>query len=129
MAGCKILVVDDDEAVRRVLRAMLESGGFEVLEAPNGNEASILQSATPADLLITDLIMPEREGLETITAFRRDFPGVRIIAISGAFGGAFLNAARLLGADAILPKPVSASKLLEVAGKLLEETAQQRRRI
>ena len=127
MSSRKILVVDDDDAVRGVLRAMLERGGFDVLEAANGNAASSVQRQTPADLLITDLIMPEREGLETISAFRRDFPGVGIIAISGALGGAFLNAARLLGADAVLPKPVSAAKLLEVAGRLLEETALQRR--
>ena len=66
-----------------------------------------------------DLVMPEREGLETIPALRKAIPGVRIIAMSGAFGGKFLDVARMLGADAVLSKPVSAELVLSKVAEVL----------
>ena len=114
-----VLVVDDDAAIRAVLRQMLEFGGFRVSEAGDGHEANALLAVEPFDLVLVDLIMPEQEGLETITGLRRNYPALKIIAISGAFGGGFLEMARYLGADLALPKPISRSDLLAAVGGLL----------
>jgi DNA-binding NarL/FixJ family response regulator len=72
------------------------------------------------DLVITDLVMPEREGLETIMALRRDVPGIGIIAISGAFGGRFLETAHLMGAAAVLSKPLDVELLLARVAEVLK---------
>ncbi|MCX6632736.1 MAG: PAS domain S-box protein [Candidatus Solibacter sp.] len=117
--AASILVADDEAAVRGFLRNVLEQGGYEVVEAVDGKQALQQVRAGHVDLVITDLIMPEQEGIETIQALRRDVPGVGIIAISGAFGGQFLKMAQMLGADAVLNKPVSPELLLAtVAGVL-----------
>ncbi|MCU0229463.1 MAG: response regulator, partial [Bryobacterales bacterium] len=79
----RILIVDDDPDVRLVLRRMLEPDGYEVGEAGHGREALEVIGHRPFDLLITDLIMPEQEGIETIQTFHRRYPEVKIIAISG----------------------------------------------
>jgi hypothetical protein len=98
----------------------LQDAGYEVLEAANGKEALKKARAGRVDLLITDLVMPEQEGIETIRAFRKDAPGIPIIAISGAFGGRFLGMARALGAQAVLSKPVSAGLLLSKVAEVLK---------
>lgn len=113
----KVLVVDDEELVRLTLRQMLESEGHEVLEARNGREAVAIQNETPADIVLTDIIMPEQEGIETIIQLRRQDPNLRIIAISG--GGRmknldFLRVAANVGADATLTKPFTTDELVEV---------------
>ena len=118
----KILVIDDDEQMRVLLRQVMEWAGHEVVEAADGREGTRLQRQHRADLVITDLIMPEQEGLETITALRRDYPGVKIIAISG--GGrigpeAYLPAARELGADRVFSKPFDVQELAETVRELL----------
>ena len=120
LRGARILVADDEALVRGFLRAVLQEAGYEVLEAANGKEALQQVRAEPVDLVITDLAMPEQEGLETIRALRRDVPGVRIIAISGAFGGQFLKPAQMLGADAVLSKPASAEMLLARVAEVLK---------
>jgi len=79
----RILLIDDDAPVRRTLRKMLERQGYEVEEAPDGKAGLTLYQENPADLIITDLIMPEMEGIETIMELRRRFPDVKIIAMSG----------------------------------------------
>src|SRR5688572_234064 len=79
----RILVIDDDEQVRALLYEILDRAGFKVVEATNGVEGLKLYRAQPADLVITDLIMPEKEGVETILELRREFPDVRVVAISG----------------------------------------------
>lgn len=118
----KILVIDDDEQMRVLLRQVMEWAGHEVVEAADGREGTRLQRQHRADLVITDLIMPEQEGLETITALRRDYPGLKIIAISG--GGrigpeAYLPAARELGADRVFSKPFDVQELAETVRELL----------
>ena len=118
----KILVIDDDEQMRVLLRQVMEWAGHEVVEAADGREGTRLQRQHRADLVITDLIMPEQEGLETITALRRDYPGLKIIAISG--GGrigpeAYLPAARELGADRVFSKPIDVQELAETVRELL----------
>lgn len=118
----KILVVDDEDLVRMTLRQMLEADGHEVLEAANGREGVALHSSDPVDLVVTDIIMPEQEGIETIVQLRRKNPQLKIIAISG--GGRmknmdFLKIASHVGADATLTKPFSTKELLETVNDCL----------
>ncbi len=122
-----ILVVDDDTQVRSMLRMTLEQAGYEVEEAGDGNEASRIQRARPADLAIVDILMPERDGLETIMEYRKHVPRCRIIAISGGgrqVPGDFLQEARLLGADRTFCKPVDRRELLDSIRVLLGDRSQ-----
>jgi PAS domain S-box-containing protein len=116
----RIVVADDEAGVRSFLRLVLESAGYQVMEAPNGKLALQEARAGRVDLVITDLVMPEQEGIETIRALRRDVPGVGIIAISGALGPQFLEVARMLGAQAVLSKPLSAELLLVKVAEVLK---------
>ena len=120
MRATRILVAADEAGVRGFLRAVLEDGGHEVIEAVDGKQALQQARAGQVDLVITDLVMPEQEGIETIRALRREVPGVGIIAISGALEGQFLKVAEMLGADAVLNKPVSAEVLLAKVGEVLK---------
>jgi two-component system cell cycle sensor histidine kinase/response regulator CckA len=110
--GARILVADDEAGVRAFLREALESEAYWVIEASDGKQALRLAHSERVNLVITDLVMPEQEGIETIRALRRQLPGVRIIATSGAFNGQFLAIAKVLGADAVLSKPFSPEALL-----------------
>jgi len=118
-----ILVIDDDEQILRTLHQVLEIEGHEVVDASNGKEGIRLFKENGADLIITDIVMPEKEGLETITELRRDFPDVKIIAISG--GGrvdpeSYLKLAKGFGALRTLTKPFEREELLEAVRELLE---------
>jgi hypothetical protein len=115
----RIVVADDEPGVRSFLRRVLENGGYEVIEAANGKQALDEARAGSVDLVITDLVMPEQEGLETIRALRKDAAGTGIIAISGALGGQFLDVARMLGAQAVLSKPLSGELLLAKVAEVL----------
>lgn len=117
--AARVLVVDDETGVRKFFRLALEQAGYEVTEAENGKQALEQALAGRVDLLITDLVMPEKEGIETIRALRRQAPGIGIIAVSGAFGGMFLSTARMLGADVVLSKPVDAELLLAKVAEVL----------
>jgi hypothetical protein len=108
----RILVADDEAGVRGFLRTALEQGGYEVIEAEDGKQALRQARAGGVDLVITDIIMPEQEGIETIQALRKEIPGIGIIAISGRFEGPYLKMAGVLGADAVLAKPVGTELLL-----------------
>jgi len=119
----RILVIDDDEQMRTLLRQVMEWAGYQVAEASNGREGMRLQQKVMADLVITDLIMPEQEGLETITELKTRYPRIKIIAISG--GGrigpeAYLPAARELGADRVFSKPFDVKELAEAVKELLQ---------
>ena len=120
----RILVADDDIVIRQVLKQHLEEAGYDVLVAQNGEEALKLSQGTSVDLLITDIIMPKKEGLETITEFRRHFPSVKIIAMSGGGTGeadVYLDIAKRLGAQKIFAKPFDLRELLEGVRKLIGE--------
>lgn len=97
----------------------LARAGYQVVEAKDGRDASTKAQEQPFDLLITDLVMPEREGIELIQKLRKEQPELKIIAVSGAFGGTFLKVAQALGANATLAKPVSPDELLATAESLL----------
>jgi DNA-binding response OmpR family regulator len=119
----RILIIEDDEQLRPMIRRILEKAGYGVVEAPNGKEGIRLFRAQSADLIITDIFMPEKEGLETITELRRDFPDVRIIAMSGGGikTGTFstLPYAKALGAHGTLSKPFQHRELLDMVEAVL----------
>lgn len=119
----RILVIDDDDTIRFSLKMALEDAEYEVDEADNGETGIACMRSRPADLVISDIFMPQKEGLETIDELRSEFPQVRIIAISG--GGrmdpdAYLEIARRVGADASFFKPFDTNLLLETVRRLLE---------
>lgn len=118
----KILVIDDDPQVRHLLVLALNNAGHEAVSAENGAEGVRVYRVEPTDLVITDLIMPEKEGIETIVELRREFPGVRIIAISGGgrqSGVDFLPVAAKLGAVRTLHKPFTIKELYETVAEVL----------
>jgi two-component system, chemotaxis family, chemotaxis protein CheY len=111
-----ILVIDDAATVRHLMRRVLIEAGHTVIEAADGEIGLSMFAAQLPALVITDLFMPNREGIETIQELRRLSPGARIIAMSAsgsASGKLYLGAARKLGADAILPKPFKPAELLD----------------
>ncbi len=118
-AANKVLVIDDDEAMRGYLRMVLQKEGYEVAEAADGHEGLAACRADPPDLVITDLVMPNKGGLETIGELKRDFPQVRIIAISGFGNDHEMQAARSLGADHVWPKVDLRLNLLRELPKLM----------
>ncbi|HTX75666.1 MAG TPA: response regulator, partial [Terracidiphilus sp.] len=113
-----VLVVDDQESIRELFQGVLGKT-YKVILASDGKEALAILHREAVDLVITDVVMPNAEGLETIQAIRGMRSNVRIIAMSGAFGGSFLKHAQLLGADATLSKPVSPEALFETVRSLL----------
>jgi CheY-like chemotaxis protein len=120
----KILVFDDEPSILLMIKKMLEKGGHEVDIALNGKEGMTLFEKNKPDLLITDIIMPEKEGLETIFELRRKYPDLKIIAISG--GGrigpdGYLPGAKLLGANAVFTKPLVPKEFLQAVSELLGE--------
>jgi len=108
----KVLVVDDEPAIRGLLAEILDGSGFQAVTAKNGRDARQILREHPADLVVTDLGMEGEDGIELIRALRKEFPHVKIIAMSGTFGVDVMAAARALGADATLTKPVSQADLL-----------------
>ena len=117
-----ILVVDDEESVRHLLRQIFESVGYRVQEATNGIEAIEAYNLEPADLVIMDIIMPEKEGIETILELRQMYSNIKIIAISGSGEESpYLMMAKHLGADYILDKPFSPDELIDTVRKLLKK--------
>ncbi len=113
-----LLVVDDEEGVRKLLTGVLKAAGYEVLSASDGHQAQKVLDSRDVDLVVMDLVMPNQEGIETISGLRRARPDVKIIAISG-YGGTFLNVATRLGARAALAKPVGPDQLLRVVQETL----------
>lgn len=117
----RILVVDDDPRVREVLSAMLESAGYDVSLASNGRDAVSILETQRFTAILTDLVMPEQEGIETIKLIRRDYPELKIIAMSGAFGGDYLRIAGYLGAHSTLAKPINMETLISTLQKTISE--------
>ncbi|MBA4805441.1 MAG: response regulator [Brevundimonas sp.] len=121
-----ILVVDDDPTIRTIAAELLRAEQHAIIEAGDGDEALRVLDATHAELVVLDMLMPNRDGLETILEIRRRHPGVRILAISsgGSIGvGNLLNMARVFGADETLAKPLSFSTFAATVNRLLERPA------
>ncbi|MFQ5549074.1 MAG: response regulator transcription factor [Woeseia sp.] len=122
----RVLIIDDEEDIRDVLYDVLIHAGFDVNVASTGDEGIDELRSKPADVIVTDIIMPEKDGVTTIREIRKEFPDAKIIAISGGgnFGpdayepnaiktSAYLAAADEAGADVILPKPFERKVLME----------------
>lgn len=119
----RILVVEDDDSFRRMLREMLEVAGHLVSEAENGDVGLAVYKKEPADLVVLDIFMPGKEGIETIIELRHHDPQAKVLAISG--GGRhghlqYLDQALQLGAQRRLAKPFSRDDFLQTVEELLE---------
>lgn len=121
----RILVVDDDRGMAAAIGAALEFGGHQVQIAHDGQTAIALYRQAPADLVITDIYMPDKDGIETILELRDEFPDVKIIAISGGGSIQFdqLPEAALLGAQRVFAKPLDLDRMLEAVRELLDSQA------
>jgi DNA-binding response OmpR family regulator len=118
-----VLIVEDDKELREMLKLSLLRRNFTVLEAENGKAAITHFKPLITDLVITDLIMPEEDGLKVVIKLRELKPSIKIIAISGGGKvgpGSYLNLAKALGADAIYSKPFSINELIAKIEQLLD---------
>ena len=118
-----ILVIDDDEDFRYMVVKLLRRAGYHVLDCQDGKKGIDLLRKHAVSLVITDLIMPDQEGIETIIQLRRDFPQVKIIAMSGGGRGSpeiYLNSAMRLGASRCFSKPFDAEAFLGAVRELLQ---------
>lgn len=122
-SGPMVCVIDDDEHVRATLAEILRRSGYDVVLASDGDVGLQMVETKRPDIVVTDIVMPNREGIETIREIRSRFPNVRILAMSG--GGSkststdFLELAYALGADDVLAKPFRMAELLHKMGKLV----------
>jgi DNA-binding NtrC family response regulator len=121
----RILIIDDEQQIRSMLRLMLEREGYEVVEAPDGIEGIRAYRQKPADLIITDLIMPNKDGIGMIIELQKEFPDVKIIAMSG--GGlnkpeGYLKGAKKLGAACTLTKPIDREKMLRAVKNTIKDS-------
>ena len=120
----RILIIDDEPQIRSMLKLMLEREDYEVVEAPDGVEGIKVYRQNPADLIITDLIMPNKDGIGMIIDLKKEFPNVNIIAMSG--GGlnkpdGYLKGAKKLGAACTLTKPIDREEMLRAVKDILKE--------
>jgi CheY-like chemotaxis protein len=123
-----ILIIDDEPQIRSMLKLMLERDGYEVAEAPDGIEGIRIYRQNPADLIITDLIMPNKDGIGVIIDLKKEFPNVKIIAMSG--GGlnkpeGYLKGAKKLGAACTLTKPIDRGEMLRAIKDVLKSPSSQ----
>jgi DNA-binding response OmpR family regulator len=121
----KVLVIDDDAKIRRVLDLKLRKAGYQVIAAADGDAGLNLFKAQQPDIIITDILMPGREGLETIIELRRHSPEVKIIAVSG--GGRvgaekYLDLAKKFGAQRTFTKPFIGKEVLQAVRELLDNS-------
>ncbi len=127
----KILVIEDDASMRRTISRILTSAGHEVTEAPNGAKGIKLCRTSCPDIIVTDIFMPEKDGIETILDLRLEHPSTLILAISGGVvilaappnAHQYLDMAQTLGANGMLAKPFRAEDLLREIDKLLQAAA------
>jgi CheY-like chemotaxis protein len=125
----KVLVIDDDPGVRRVIRQALEDEQIEVVEAEDGQQGLRKFSTHRPSVVVTDIIMPNMEGIETIMQLRTLAPGLRLVAISGGGRVAhkdFLEIARRVGADRVLPKPFDDDVLVGMVKELLAAATERK---
>jgi len=121
----KIVLIDDDPLVRETLAPALQLAGHSVEVLPNGSQIEAILSVSNPDIVITDILMPDTDGLETVRRIKRSKPSVKIIAISG--GGRtrnldLLGYAKSFGADAILPKPFLPRDLVDLISRVASST-------
>jgi DNA-binding response OmpR family regulator len=121
----RILIIEDNEDARRFMALALQGEGYDVAVAEDGEAGLQIQRHAPAEVLITDIFMPNKDGIETIVDFRTKFPHVKIIAMSGGRSSShvdYLDTAREIGADECLSKPFGLHELLSaVQGVMARE--------
>lgn len=116
-----IIIADDDAGLRRALKLALETRGYRVQVAVHGADALVMQRQDPADVLITDIFMPDSDGFEAVDGFHAQFPGTKIVVMSGdakKARGEYLKSAELIGVDATLKKPFQVETLLQILRSL-----------
>jgi DNA-binding NtrC family response regulator len=121
-----VLVIEDDEGCRAYLTTLLRRAGYRVHELPNGSGVGALLSTAPVDAVITDLVMPEVDGLETIRSVKRLAPALPVIGVTGAAFGpddCYIRAMTVLGAAAVLLKPLEGEAVLSALGHALASGA------
>ena len=119
----RILIMEDDEAIRLALRKALVMAGHEVMEAGNGAEGAIIYGKTPPpDLIITDILMPDRDGTEALLDLRTTLPGIKLIVISGN-AQEFLPIATDLGAHRTFAKPFKSQEIINAVDELLSDAS------
>jgi CheY-like chemotaxis protein len=120
----KILVVDDEPFVRDMMTAMIKPAGYDVVEAVNGAEAFNVCKKEAVDLIITDIVMPEKNGIDLIMNVKKEYPDIPIIAVSGGGGITgrydYLEIAKLVGANNILKKPFEIDELRSAVSNAIE---------
>ncbi|MEO5343103.1 MAG: response regulator [Gammaproteobacteria bacterium SHHR-1] len=114
----RILIADDDLLILTLLQEILDDAGHEAISVSTGLEVEKILAQQPVDLLLTDIFMPDREGIETIMLTRKAYPDLPILAMSS--NSDYLRMANKLGADAILAKPVNEDELLQLLDRLLK---------
>jgi CheY-like chemotaxis protein len=119
-----ILVIDDDSRIRRLMSRILTAAGYNIIEASDGREGLTLAQSHQPDLIITDILMPGMEGMETLLEIRKTMPQTKVLVVSGSAGAVatqvnYLSMAEKLGADAILAKPFLPNELTEIVTKLI----------
>jgi DNA-binding response OmpR family regulator len=117
----RILIIDDDDTLRGIIAKSLTHAGHTITQANNGRKGVAQFRANPTDLVITDLVMPEQEGMETIKILHRDFPTIPVIAMSGGLDGSplYLDLTRRLGARITLTKPFTLQQLKQAIDEIL----------
>lgn len=121
----RILLIEDDSDLRTLLVQVLTRGGYEVIEARNGEEAVHLFRQAPTDLVVTDLLMPEKDGFETLMELRAENPAPKILAMSGGgelSAAIYLRMAGRLGVACVLAKPFTTAEFLGAVQKLAQST-------
>ncbi len=119
-----ILIVDDEIGIRRVIRGLLDGGDYEIHEASNGEQALTRLRSRGFDLVIMDVMMPGKGGLDTLLEIHEEFPQLKVIVMSGKFdvsSSTFQNLASHFGASSILPKPIDSKQLVSQVSSLLKE--------
>lgn len=119
----RILVIDDDDTLRGIIAKSLTHAGHTITQANNGRKGIAQFRADPTDLVITDLVMPEQEGMETIKIMHRDFPQTPVIAMSGGLDGSplYLDLTRRLGARITLTKPFTLQQLKQAIEEIFAQ--------
>jgi len=115
----KILIIDDNVMVRKLIRNIFRNEGYDIEEAENGIEGLEMVKQEPFHLIITDILMPKMEGLELIIHLKRDFPKIKIIAISGG-KPYYLYMAKKLGIEGVFTKPVDPNELLKAVKRIIQ---------